>query len=169
MHVHGATETWLIQYFLTGSAKASFIHRLGTERRKMRRNSCCVTIIYPPSKYASDDIIATADSKLKHLRQMPIQSPVDYSEYLWSRAHRCRHVFTESYLIAFFIEGLHEEVKLQVRQYCADNKRVAMESLSRYANSISPKRSAISSAAHSLKCKSRAVALPIMLLPPDEG
>ena len=102
-----------------------------------RLTSYCEVVQYLLFTYATDDVIAEAHSDLQSFKQAPNVNPVAYSNQLLTKVARCGHVYSPSTLRAFFVEGVHENIREAVRGHLSLNPKLGLHQLARYTNSMS--------------------------------
>jgi len=145
--VNEGAAMWLFQYFLTTPAKTLVTQRLkqpatsskqkARDRKEKKLTSYAAVVNYLLNEYASDDIIAKAHSDLSTFRLLGNMSETTFATKLQTKATRCGGVYPDSTIKTYFVDGIHPDLRETVRNFMAQNPDKSLQSVARYAQSMS--------------------------------
>ena len=146
-NVNEGAAMWLYQYFLTSTAKTLVTQRLkqpakttkqqAKDRKNKKLTSYASVVNFLLHEYASDDIIAKAHSNISTFRILTTMSETTFATKLQAKETRCGGVYLDSTIKTYFVDGIHLDLRETVRNFMAQNPDKSLQSVARYAQSMS--------------------------------
>lgn len=135
--IHKDAATWLFPHFVTEPAKAALPHRMTADKRNHQQGdkltTYCQVINYLLETFATDNIIAEAESDITSFEKPVGTTGTRHFEILFEKALRCGVVYNEPRLKEIFIESLRSSICYSTRKYWGAHKGAKLHSLARYA------------------------------------
>ena len=140
--VAAGIAVWCFQYFLTGSARHLVASRLvgrtmATDADQEDMLSTYDEVVnFLLHTYATEEEMIEAAEDVEHCIQSSNQNEQQYADALWEKALRCGTVYSSNRLKGYFVRGLLEAIRSQVRHHLTRNPDAPFQELLSLAKSL---------------------------------